>query len=100
MNVLEPFLIDIARTPDHNEADLKAEFDLVCEFQRRLTQFLQGEIAAEELDDWLAQHGINPHEYWGIVSENVEAVIEQETALEEIDRVLVYPDGSPISTVY
>lgn len=99
MNVLEPLLIDIATTPDHNDADLKAEFDLVCQFQKRLTQFLKGEISPDELDDWLAQQGINPHEYWAVVDDNLDTVMSQNTVLEEIDRILVRPDGSPLSPV-
>lgn len=82
MHVLEPFLIDLNLTPDHNSSDIKAEIDALFLVQRITEQFLKGNVSIDVLDDCLAQFGVNPNEYWGIVEENVDAVIEQNTAPE------------------
>lgn len=82
MDVLEPFLLDLDITPDHNSDDIKREIEALATVNRLTEQFLKGQCTIDELDDCIAQYGVNPNEYWGIVEENIESVIQQNTALE------------------
>lgn len=89
MHVLEPFLTDLGLTPDHNRADIQAEIDAHFIIQRLTEKFLKGEATIDELEDCLAQFGVEPGEYWGIVDENIDAVIEQGTALEDAESLIL-----------
>ncbi|BAS54926.1 hypothetical protein NIES2135_58090 [Leptolyngbya boryana NIES-2135] len=91
MHVLEPFLLDLGLTPDHNKSDIAAEIDAHFTIQRLTEKFLKGDVTIDELEDCLAQFGVEPGEYWGIVDENIDAVIEQGTALEDADTILWLP---------
>lgn len=91
MHVLEPLLRDLLLTPDHNLGDIKAEISIHFTIQRITERFLRGETTIDELEDCLAQFGVNPHEYWGIVEDNIDAVIEQEVVLEDADTLILLP---------
>lgn len=88
MNVLEPFLIDLDISPDHNSADVASEFKALSIFQTRLESFLRGDMDIESFNDFLESYGINPLEYWGIVEENVDAVIDRGEVIEDIHLIL------------
>ncbi|MBN8559951.1 MAG: hypothetical protein J0L70_05470 [Leptolyngbya sp. UWPOB_LEPTO1] len=91
MHVLEPFLLDLGLTPDHNKSDIAAEIDAHFTIQRLTEKFLKGDATIDELEDCLAQFGVEPDEYWGIVDENIGAVIDQGTALEDADTIIWLP---------
>lgn len=91
MHVLEPFLTDLGLTPDHDNHDIEAEINAHFTIQRLTERFLKGDAAIDELEDCLAQFGVNPHEYWGIIDHNIDAVIEGGTVLEDVDTVLWLP---------
>lgn len=91
MHVLEPFSLDLALTPDHNLNDIEAEIDAHFTIQRLTEKFLKGDAAIDDLEDCLAQFGVNPHEYWGIVEENIDAVVNEGTVLEDADTLLILP---------
>lgn len=89
MHVLEPLLPDLLITPDHSSSDIEAECKALAIVQRNLKKFLQGEIDLETFDGCLESYGIDPHDYWGIVDENIDAVIEGETVLEHPDLIVI-----------
>ena len=91
MHVLEPFLLDLGLTPDHNKSDIAAEIDAHFTIQRLTEKFLKGDATIDELEDCLAQFGVEPGEYWGIVDENIGAVIDQGTVLEDADTIIWLP---------
>lgn len=88
MQVLEPFLIDLNITPDHNSADIEDEIKHLSQFQRMLEGFLRGEVDVGTFNDFLEYCGVDPCEYWGIVDDNVEAVTNRGEVLEDIDLIL------------
>lgn len=89
MDVLEPFLPDLLITPDHSLSDIKAECKALAIVQRMLEKFLQGVVTLDEFDACLEGYGIYPPDYWGVVEENVEAVVQAETALDHHELILV-----------
>lgn len=93
MHVLEPFLPDVYRTPDHSESDLEAEFAAHSLLQRGLTGFLSGELDLDTYCDILESVGIDPIEYWEVVSDNVDAICDsgQAPELEEFESYLLLP---------
>ncbi|MGG6266303.1 hypothetical protein ACQ4M3_08855 [Leptolyngbya sp. AN03gr2] len=91
MHVLEPLLTDLALTPDHNLADIEAEINAHFTIQRLTERFMRGDATIDELEDCLAQFGVNPHEYWGIVEDNIDAVIDQQVVLEDADTLILLP---------
>ncbi|MCY6492197.1 hypothetical protein [Leptolyngbya sp. GGD] len=91
MHVLEPFLLDLGLTPDHNKSDIATEIDAHFTIQRLTEKFLKGDATIDELEDCLAQFGVEPGEYWGIVDDNIDAVIDQGTALEDADTIIWLP---------
>jgi hypothetical protein len=93
MHVLEPFLPDLFRTPDHNESDLAAEFAAHTLIQKSLKAFMRGEMDLGTYDDILEHVGIDPIEYWEVVSDNVDAICDRGEApqLEEAESYLLLP---------
>lgn len=89
MQVLEPFLLDLGLTPDHDRSDIEAEINAHFTIQRLTEKFLKGEAAIDELEDCLAQFGVEPGEYWGVVEDNIDAVIEQGAALEDSESLIL-----------
>lgn len=102
MHVLEPFLPDVFQTPDHTASDLEVEIAIHYTIQRQLEAFLKGGNGGTLLafNDCLAQYGIDPIEYWDIVSENIDTLIEKGTALEQTKLILPEYHGSPIRPIY
>lgn len=88
MNILEPFLIDLDISPDHNSVDVEAEFKALSIFQTCLESFLRGEMDIDTFNDFVESCGIDPSIYWGIVSENVDAIIDREEVIEDIHLIL------------
>lgn len=88
MHILEPFLPDLDLSPDHNAADIAAEFKLLSIFQTRLESFLRGDMDIDSFNDFLESQGIDPLEYWGIVEDNVEAVTDRGEVFEDVDLIL------------
>ena len=93
MHVLEPFLPDVFRTPDHDESDLAAEFAAHTLIQNALRAFMRGELDLATYDDILEHVGIDPIEYWDVVTENVDAICDSGAAsqLEEVESYLLLP---------
>lgn len=93
MHVLEPFLPDILRTPDHSDSDLAAEFAAHSLVQKYLKMFLRGETDLDTFENVLESTGICPIEYWDVVEDNVDAIVGSDRAeeLEETDIVLLLP---------
>ncbi|PSB16052.1 hypothetical protein C7B65_22775 [Phormidesmis priestleyi ULC007] len=89
MHVLEPFLPDLNLTPDHSLSDIEAECKALSQVQRMTSDFLRGELDLDTLDDCLFGYGVDPNEYWGIVEDNVDAVIESGTALEDQHLIVI-----------
>lgn len=103
MHYLEPFLPDLSITPDHDATDTAQEIQVLGIIQGRIEGFLKGNLVLDDLDQCLAQFGINPFDYWDIVADNIDAVIDREETLEDVDTlapVLVDQYGSPISSIY
>lgn len=100
MDWLEPFLPDLTLTPDHNLADIEAELAFSSRLQSLLKGFFRFEVSVDYLEDFLAQNGINPHEFWDVVDANIDAIIARDQPLENADSILVMPDGSPIPAIY
>jgi hypothetical protein len=88
MHVVEPFLPDLLITQDHNASDIAAEIKALAIVQRMIEGFLKGDVALADLDECMYEYGIDPNEYWGTVEESVDAVIQSEQALDDIDLIL------------
>lgn len=102
MHYLEPFLPDLSITPDHDATDTEQEIQVLTLIQGRIEGFLKGDLNLDDLDQCLAQFGIDPFDYWDAVTDNVDAVIDREEPLEDVDAlapVLVDQYGSPISSI-
>jgi hypothetical protein len=89
MHILEPFLPDLDLSPDHNAADIAAEFKALSIFQKKLESFLRGEMDIDSFNDFLESFGITPFEYWGIVEDNTEAVLDRGEIIEDVDLILL-----------
>lgn len=91
MHVLEPFLPDILKTPDHSDADLDAEFKAHKLVQQHLKGFLRGEVDLDTFENVLEFTGICPIEYWDVVEENVDAIVNSDRVeeMEEVDLLLL-----------
>lgn len=88
MHVLEPFLLDLDLSTDHNSADIEAEFKRLSDFQRKLEAFLLGEMDSDSFNDFLEAYGVDPSEYWEIVDDNVEALTNRGEVFEDVDLIL------------
>jgi hypothetical protein len=88
MDFIEPFLPDLLLTQDHNASDIDVEIKALSIVQRMIEGFLKGEVLLENLDECLFEFGVDPDEYWGVVEQSVDAVIEQQRPIENIDIIL------------
>jgi hypothetical protein len=92
MHFLEPFLPDILKTPDHSEADLAAEFESHSLVQKHLKGFLTGEVDLDTFENVLEFTGICPIEYWDIVEDNVDAIVDSDL-IEQIEEFQILLPG-------
>jgi hypothetical protein len=93
MHALEPFLPDILHTPDHSDADLAREFEALSLVQTHLRGFLLGTVDLDSFENVLEFTGICPIEYWDVVEENVDAIVEERinVELECVESLLLLP---------
>jgi hypothetical protein len=92
MHVLEPFMPDLGLSPDHNSSDIRAEIEAHFTIQRMAEKFLKGEVDLDTFEQCLDFFGIDPIEYWQVVDQNVDHVVETQTALEH--SFLILPPGT------
>jgi hypothetical protein len=91
MDFIEPFLPDLLLTPDHKPSDIDAEIKALSIVQRMTEGFLKGTVPLEDLDECLFEFGVDPNEYWGVVEDSVDTVIEQERPIENFEFILLSP---------
>jgi hypothetical protein len=75
MNILDPLLTFLNSTPDHSQADLETECQLLWARQQAIDKLMAGEIDGFYVLDFLEAHGVKPDDYVDQVVDNIEHVI-------------------------
>lgn len=68
---LELLLPAVDADPDMVQADLEAQIQWHLNLQRRLTKFVQTGQDLDYFEDFLAQEGCDPFEFWAAAEENL-----------------------------
>lgn len=88
MDVLEPFLLDFDNSLDLNISEIEREL-IRLRKQRRVTiDFLKGEVPLENLLDCVADFGVDAYEYWEIVEDNINSLVDNKVIINNPSLIL------------
>jgi hypothetical protein len=92
MRALELLTPDLVITPDHSVSDIEQELKQNTLIQQSLQAYFRGQITVADIEDVLSECGIDPIEYWQVVTENIESVSDRQLQqVEDTDSLILLP---------
>lgn len=90
MIITRPFVLDLNPSPNASQDEWDAVVDEAVQHERRVKQWLKGDLSSDELEQSIREIGHDPDEYWDAVDHNLKCVIDHGVPVEGV--TLLLPD--------